>query len=80
LNECFNRYIVWIDEWNEVSWKYNENTIDGKKIVDKILIILVLIEEIKDLSIMNIQGLIGSLRFYDQRLLCCVEKLIKSMF
>ena len=55
--------------------KSHGDTIDDRIIVDKILISLtekfdpmvVVIKEIKDLSTMSIQGLMGSLRSYEQR-------------
>ena len=68
--------------------KSHEDTINDCKIVGKILISLTekfdpmvaVIEETKDLSTMSIQGLMGSLRSYEQRLLRCIEKSIESVF
>ena len=68
--------------------KSHEDTINDCKIVGKILISLTekfdpmvaVIEETKDLSTMSIQGLMGSLRSYEQRLLRRIEKSIESAF
>lgn len=72
LNEYFNRLSELVNQM-----KSHGDTIDDRKIVDKILISLTekfdpmvtVIEETKDLSTMFVQGLMGSLRSYEQRLL-----------
>ncbi|XP_050897830.1 uncharacterized protein LOC127104703 [Lathyrus oleraceus] len=64
------------------------DTIDDRRIVDKILInltekfdpMMAVIEETKDLSTMYVQGLMGSLRSYEKTLLRHSEKSIKSAF
>lgn len=66
--------------------KAQGDKIDDRRVVDKIIIslienfdpIVVVIEETKGLSTMTIQGLIGSLRSYEQRLLCRLEKFFES--
>jgi len=83
LNDYFNRLSELVNQM-----KSHGDTIDDRIIVDKILISLtekfdpmvVVIKEIKDLSTMSIQGLMGSLRSYEQRLLRCIEKSIESVF
>ena len=68
--------------------KSHGDTIDDRRVVDKTLISLtekfdpmvVVIEETKDLSTMMVQGLMGSLRSYEQRLLRRIEKSIESVF
>jgi len=62
--------------------KFHKNTIDYKRIVDKVLFnlieqfdpIMAFIKEIKDLSIMVVKCLMMLLRSYEQKLLCRVEK------
>lgn len=68
LNEYFNRLSELV---NQI--KSHGDTIDDRRIVDKILISLTkefdpmvaVIEETKDLSTMYVQGLMGSLRSYE---------------
>ncbi|KAI5417614.1 hypothetical protein KIW84_042290 [Lathyrus oleraceus] len=68
--------------------KSHGDTIDDRRIIDKILISLIekfdpmvaVIEETKDLSTMYVQGLMGSLRSYEQRLLRHSEKSVESVF
>jgi transposase InsO family protein len=68
--------------------KSHGDTIEDRRIVDKILISLTekfdpmvaVIEETKDLSTMTIQGLMGSLRSYEQRLSRRNEKSVESAF
>lgn len=77
LNEYFNRLSELVNQM-----KSHGDTIDDHRIVDKILISLTekfdpmvaVIEETKDLSTMSVQGLMGSLRSYEQRLLRRSEK------
>ncbi|KAK2412543.1 hypothetical protein QL285_047724 [Trifolium repens] len=83
LNEYFNRLSELVNQM-----KSHGDTIDDHRIVDKILISLMekfdpmvaVIEETKDLSTMSVQGLMGSLRFYEQRLLRRSEKSVESAF
>ncbi|XP_050890235.1 uncharacterized protein LOC127095607 [Lathyrus oleraceus] len=83
LNEYFNRLSELVNQM-----KSHGDTIYDRKIVDKIRISLtekcdpmvVVIEETKDLSTMFVQGLMGSLRSYKQRLLQHSEKSIESAF
>ena len=72
LNEYFNRLFELVNQM-----KSHGDTINDRKIVDKIMIsliekfdpIVVVIEETKDLSTMYVQRLMGSLRSYEQRLM-----------
>ncbi|KAK2398761.1 putative mitochondrial protein [Trifolium repens] len=83
LNEYFNRLSELVNQM-----KSHGDTIDDHRIVDKILISLTekfdpmvaVIEETKDLSTMSVQGLMGSLRSYEQRLLRRSEKSVESAF
>jgi len=83
LNEYFNRLSELVNQM-----KSHKDTIDDRKIIYKILIsftkkfdpMMVVIEETKDLSTMFVQGLMGSLRSYEQRLLRCIKKSIESAF
>ncbi|CAJ2638092.1 unnamed protein product [Trifolium pratense] len=83
LNEYFNRLSELVNQM-----KSHGDTIDDRRIVDKILISLTekfdpmvaVIEETKDLSTMSVQGLMGSLRSYEQRLLRRSEKSVESVF
>jgi len=71
LNEYFNRLTDLVNQM-----KSHGDTIEDRRIVDKILISLIekfdpmvaVIEETKDLSTMTVQGVMGSLRSYEQRL------------
>ena len=62
--------------------------ISDKRIVEKLLIslpnkfdpIVAVIEETKDLSLLNVQELFGSLKTYEQRLFWHSEKSIESAF
>jgi predicted amidophosphoribosyltransferase len=83
LNEYFNRLTDLVNQM-----KSHGDTIEDRRIVDKILISLTekfdpmvaVIEETKDLSTMTIQGLMGSLRSYEQRLSRRNEKSVESAF
>lgn len=83
LNEYFNRLSELVNQMKSYG-----DTIDDRIIVDKILISLTekfdpmvaVIEEIKDLSTMYVQGLMGSLRSSEQRLLRHSEKSVESAF
>jgi transposase InsO family protein len=83
LNEYFNRLSELVNQM-----KSHGDTIEDRRIVDKILISLTarfdpmvaVIEETKDLSTMTVQGLMGSLRSYEQRLLRRGEKSVESAF
>ncbi|XP_058771674.1 uncharacterized protein LOC131645034 [Vicia villosa] len=83
LNEYFNRLSELVNQM-----KSHGDTIEDRRIVDKILISLIarfdpmvgVIEETKDLSTLTVQGLVGSLRSYEQRMLRHFEKSIKSAF
>ncbi|XP_050909881.1 uncharacterized protein LOC127123725 [Lathyrus oleraceus] len=83
LNEYFNRLSELVNQM-----KSHGDIIDDRIIVDKILIsltekfdpMMIVIEETKDLSTMSVQGLMGSLRSYEQRLLRHSEKLAKRAF
>lgn len=83
LNEYFNRLSELVNQM-----KSHGDTIEDRRIVDKILISLTarfdpmvgVIEETKDLSTLTIQGLMGSLRSYEQRMLRHSEKSIESAF
>ena len=83
LNEYFNRLSELVNQM-----KSHGDIIDDRRIVDKILISLtekfdpmvVVIEETKDLSNMTVQGLMGSLRSYEQRLLRRMEKTVENAF
>ncbi|XP_058760700.1 uncharacterized protein LOC131634032 [Vicia villosa] len=83
LNEYFNRLSELVNQM-----KSHGDTIEDRRIVDKILISLkarfdpmvVVMEEIKDLSTLTAQGLMGFLRSYEQRMLRHSEKSIESAF
>ncbi|KAI4313310.1 hypothetical protein L6164_026301 [Bauhinia variegata] len=83
LNEFLNRLSELVNQM-----KSHGDTIDDCRIVDKTLISLIenfdpmvaIIEETKDLSTMTVQGLIGSLRSFEQRLLRRIEKSIERVF
>lgn len=83
LNEYFNRLTDLVNQM-----KSHGDTIEDRRIVDKILISLIekydpmvaVIEETKDLSTMTVQGLMGSLRSYEQRLSRRNEKSVESAF
>nr|KYP36636.1 hypothetical protein KK1_042228 [Cajanus cajan] len=68
--------------------KPHGDTINDQRIVDKILIsltkqidfVVIVKEETKDLSTMNVHRLMGSLRSYEQDCYEYVEMLIKSAF
>ncbi|XP_045817143.1 uncharacterized protein LOC123910135 [Trifolium pratense] len=86
-NESLNEYFNGLSELvNQM--KSHGDKIDDRRIVDKILISLTekfdpmvtVIEETKDLSTMSVQGLMGSLRSYEQRLLRRSEKSVESAF
>lgn len=86
-NENLNEYVNRLSELvNQM--KSHGDTIEDRRIVDKILISLTarfdpmvgVIEETKDLSTLTIQGLMGSLRSYEQRMLRHSEKSIESAF
>lgn len=83
LNEYFNRLSELVNQM-----KSHGDTIDDHIIVNKNLISLTekfdpmaaIIEETKDLSTMFVQGLMRSLRSYEQRLLRHSEKSVESLF
>ena len=83
LNEYFNRLSELVNQM-----KSRGDIMDDHRIVDKILISLTekfdpmvaVIEETKDLSNMTVQGLMGSLRSYEQRLLRRMEKTVENAF
>src|SRR3954464_13064157 len=83
LNEYFNRLSELVNQM-----KSHGDMIEDRRIVDQILISLTarfdpmvgVIEETKDISTLTIQGLMGSLRSYEQRMLRNSEKSIGSAF
>ena len=86
-NETLNEFSsIFMELVNQMK-SYGEE-ISDKRIVEKLLIslpnkfdpIVVVIEETKDLSLLCVQELFGSLKTYEQRLLRHSEKSVESAF
>ena len=83
LNEFSSRFMELVNQMKS----YGEE-ISDKRIVEKLLIslpnkfdpIVAVIEETKDLSLLSVQELFGSLKTYEQRLLRHYEKSVESAF
>ncbi|RVW55367.1 Retrovirus-related Pol polyprotein from transposon TNT 1-94 [Vitis vinifera] len=83
LNEFSSKFMELVNQMKS----YGEE-ISDKRIVEKLLIslpnkfdpIVAMIEEIKDLSLLSVQELFGSLKTYEQRLLRHSEKSVESAF
>ena len=83
LNEFSSKFMELVNQMKS----YGEE-ISDKRIVEKLLIslpnkfdpIVAVIEETKDLSLLCVQELFGSLKAYEQRLLRHSEKSVESAF
>ena len=83
LNEFSSRFMELVNHMKS----YGEE-ISDKRIVEKLLIslpdkfdpIVAVIEETKDLSLLNVHELFGSLKTYEQRLLRHSKKSVESVF
>ena len=86
-NETINEFSFRFMELVNQMKSYDEE-ISDRRIVEKLLInlldkynpIMVVVEETKDLSLLSVQELFGSLKTYEQRLLSHSEKTLESAF